>query len=116
MKGIIKQKLYKRRIPTIYTIFYIPCIYLIHGVEDARRDLGDGECLAADALDQPLRAPRHPRVDEQDPQVLGRRPAGHGRLGAVRDHAAVRAHRVVDPCRKNTFSRVRAARLYGPRM
>ena len=92
--------------------YYIYTTYLIHGVEDARRDLGDGECLAADALDQPLRAPRHPRVDEQDPQVLGRRPAGHGRLGAVRDHAAVRAHRVVDPCRKNTFSRVRPAYIW----
>ena len=40
---------------------------LIHGVEDARRHLGNGEGLAADTLHQPLRAPRHPRVDEQDP-------------------------------------------------
>ena len=71
-------------------------VSLIHGVEDPRRDPGHGECLAADPLDQPLRASRHPRVDEQDPQVVGRLQAGHGRLGAVRDHAAVTAHRVVD--------------------
>ena len=95
-----KTKIKQEKIP-YYTVYNV---YLIHGVEDARRDHGDGESLAADALDQPLRAPRHPRVDEQDPQVLGRRPAGHGRLGAVRDHAAVRAHRVVDPCQKNIFT------------